>query len=218
MPAPTFPALAAHLCLRPARLRPVVRTAASTARPDHRIHARRLCPSSTRAGSEAHAADGESSPGHRTLLLSLPYRTRNSRRQNAFPAPLYQALPTRLRPAPPRHRSGPAPQRRSPRHRAPYDRKGRQRGQAMTAAGLRSLFRHHRVLSQVRHANPHRARHTFGTDMVRAGMSLPALQRLMGHSQITTTIKYVNLAPEDIWNEYALAIEKRKKLGSELRS
>src|SRR6516164_10066358 len=119
MPAPTFPALAAHLCLRPARLRPVVRTAASTARPDHRIHARRLCPSSTRAGSEAHAADGESSPGHRTLLLSLPYRTRNSRRQNAFPAPLYQALPTRLRPAPPRHRSGPAPQRRSPRHRAP---------------------------------------------------------------------------------------------------
>ena len=96
--------------------------------------------------------------------------------------------------------------------------KGRQRGQAMTAAGLRSLFRHHRVLSQVRHANPHRARHTFGTDMVRAGMSLPALQRLMGHSQITTTIKYVNLAPEDIWNEYALAIEKRKKLGSELRS
>jgi len=96
--------------------------------------------------------------------------------------------------------------------------KGRQRGQPMTAAGLRSLFRHHRVLSQVRHANPHRARHTFGTDMVRAGMSLPALQRLMGHSQITTTMLYVNLAPEDIWNEYALAIEKRKKLGSELQS
>jgi integrase/recombinase XerD len=54
--------------------------------------------------------------------------------------------------------------------------------------------------------------------MVRAGMSLPALQRLMGHSQITTTMLYVNLAPEDIWNEYALAIEKRKKLGSELQS
>jgi integrase/recombinase XerD len=68
--------------------------------------------------------------------------------------------------------------------------KGRQRGQPMTAAGLRSLFRHHRVVSQVRHANPHRARHTFGTDMVRAGMSLPALQRLMGHSQIATTMLY----------------------------
>lgn len=93
--------------------------------------------------------------------------------------------------------------------------KGRQRGQPMTAAGLRSLFRHHRVVSQVRHANPHRARHTFGTDMVRAGMSLPALQRLMGHSQIATTMRYVNLAPQDVWNEYSRAIEKRKQLGLE---
>ena len=41
--------------------------------------------------------------------------------------------------------------------------KGRQRGQPMTAAGLRSLFRHHRLLSQVRHANPHRFRHTSRT-------------------------------------------------------
>lgn len=92
--------------------------------------------------------------------------------------------------------------------------KGRQRGQPMTAAGLRSLFRHHRVLSQVRHANPHRLRHTCGADMVRAGMSLPALQRLMGHSQIATTMLYVELSSQDIWREYARAIEKRKKLGS----
>src|SRR5207247_944775 len=53
--------------------------------------------------------------------------------------------------------------------------KGRHRGQPMTAAGLRSLFRHHRVTSQVPQANPHRFRHTFGADMVRAGISLPAL-------------------------------------------
>jgi integrase/recombinase XerD len=92
--------------------------------------------------------------------------------------------------------------------------KGRQRGQPLTAAGLRSLFRHHRVLSQVRKANPHRMRHTFGADMVRAGMSLPALQQLMGHSQITTTMLYVELAPQDVWREYARAIEKRKALES----
>lgn len=92
--------------------------------------------------------------------------------------------------------------------------KGRQRGQPMSAAGLRSLFRHHRVRSQVHHANPHRCRHTFGADMVRAGMSLPALQRLMGHSQIATTMLYVELAPQDVWREYARAIEKRKALDS----
>ena len=93
--------------------------------------------------------------------------------------------------------------------------KGRQRGQPLTAAGLRSLFRHHRVRSQVRHANPHRFRHSFGRDMVQAGMSLPALQKLMGHAQISTTMLYVELAPRDVWREYARAIEKRKKLGSE---
>ncbi len=93
--------------------------------------------------------------------------------------------------------------------------KGRRRGQPLTAAGLRSLFRHHRLLSQVRQANPHRLRHTCGRDMVQAGMSLPALQRLLGHSQITTTMLYVEIAPQDVWREYARAIEKRKKLGSE---
>ena len=92
--------------------------------------------------------------------------------------------------------------------------KGRQRGRPMTATGLRSLFRHHRVRSRIPHANPHTWRHTFGADMVRAGMSLPALQKLMGHSQISTTLLYVELAPEDVWREYAHAVAKRKALDS----
>jgi site-specific recombinase XerD len=65
--------------------------------------------------------------------------------------------------------------------------KGRSRGLPLTPAGLRSLFRHHRAGSEVSHANPHRFRHTFGADMIRAGISLPALQHLMGHAQIRTT-------------------------------
>ena len=92
--------------------------------------------------------------------------------------------------------------------------KGRHRGQPMTPAGLRSLFRHHRAGSQVSQANPHRFRHTFGADMVRAGISLPALQHLMGHSQIRTTMLYVQLAPNDVWSEYARAVEKRTCLDS----
>ena len=51
--------------------------------------------------------------------------------------------------------------------------KGQQRGQPMSAAGLRSLFR-----------------------------------------QIATTMLYVELAPQDVWREYARAIEKRKALDS----
>jgi integrase/recombinase XerD len=92
--------------------------------------------------------------------------------------------------------------------------KGRRRGQPMTTAGLRSLFRHHRLSSQVAPANPHRFRHTFGADMVRAGISLPALQHLMGHSQIHTTMLYVQLAPLDVWREYARAVSNRARLTS----
>jgi integrase/recombinase XerD len=90
--------------------------------------------------------------------------------------------------------------------------KGLQRGLPMTVAGLRSLFRHHRVRSQVLQANPHRFRHTFGADMVRAGISLPALQQLMGHAQIHTTMLYVQLAPQDVWREYARAVDNRTRL------
>jgi len=87
--------------------------------------------------------------------------------------------------------------------------KGRRRGRPMTAAGLRSLFRHHRLLSRVPEANPHRLRHTFGADMARAGISLPALMHLMGHAHIQTTMLYVQLAPQDVWCEYARAVQQR---------
>jgi site-specific recombinase XerD len=89
--------------------------------------------------------------------------------------------------------------------------KGPHRGLPLTAAGLRSLFRHHRVRSRVPLANPHRFRHTFGADMARAGISLPALQQLMGHRQIQTTMLYVQLAPQDVWREFARAAELRAR-------
>jgi site-specific recombinase XerD len=86
--------------------------------------------------------------------------------------------------------------------------KGSNRGKPMTPAGLRSLFRHHRKQSAVKKANPHRFRHTFGADMVRAGVSIPALMRLMGHSQIQTTMLYVQLSPQDVWHEFHQAVSK----------
>jgi len=92
--------------------------------------------------------------------------------------------------------------------------KGRARGRPMTPAGLRSLFRHHRAGSRIPQANPHRFRHTFGADMVRDGVSLPALQQLMGHAQIRTTMIYAQLAPQDVWREYRHAIEQRTRLGA----
>ncbi len=86
--------------------------------------------------------------------------------------------------------------------------KGEMRGQPMTPAGLRSLFRYHRHSAGVAKANPHRFRHTFGTDMARAGISLPALQRLLGHGHIKTTMIYVELSPKDVWEEFQRVLRK----------
>lgn len=87
--------------------------------------------------------------------------------------------------------------------------KGAARGKPMTPAGLRSLFRHHRQESAVKQGNPHRFRHTFGADMIRAGVSLPALMQLMGHARIQTTLLYIQLSPQDVYAEYARAVARR---------
>jgi len=87
--------------------------------------------------------------------------------------------------------------------------KGPARGTRMTLAGLRSLFRYHRQRTGVRLANPHRFRRTFASDMVRAGISLPALMQLMGHADIQTTLRYVQVTPQDVYLQYARAVAQR---------
>jgi site-specific recombinase XerD len=84
--------------------------------------------------------------------------------------------------------------------------KGRARGSRMTAAGLRSLFRHHRRVTDLSKANPHRFRHTFARDMLCNGVSLPALMQLMGHAKIQTTLVYVQLSAQDVYQQYARAV------------
>jgi integrase/recombinase XerD len=89
--------------------------------------------------------------------------------------------------------------------------KGRARGRRMTLAGLRSLFRHHRRTTGVVKANPHRFRHTFALDMIRAGISLPALMKLLGHAQIHTTMVYIQLTSEDVYQQYARAVARHTR-------
>jgi site-specific recombinase XerD len=44
--------------------------------------------------------------------------------------------------------------------------------------------------------------------MIRAGISLPALMQLMGHAQIQTTLVYVQVTPQDVWEQYARAVAR----------
>jgi integrase/recombinase XerD len=49
-----------------------------------------------------------------------------------------------------------------------------------------------------RPVTPHVLRHTFSVTAIQKGISLPALQRLLGHDRLTTTEIYLNLSPEDV--------------------
>jgi hypothetical protein len=49
-----------------------------------------------------------------------------------------------------------------------------------------------------RKVTPHVLRHTFSVTAVQKGISLPALQRLLGHDHLATTEIYLNLSPEHV--------------------
>ena len=53
-----------------------------------------------------------------------------------------------------------------------------------------------------RPVSPHVLRHTFSVAAVQKGISLPSLQRLLGHDRLTTTEIYLNLSPEDVVREF----------------
>lgn len=48
------------------------------------------------------------------------------------------------------------------------------------------------------HVHPHRFRHTFAVNMLRAGTDLRTLQRLMGHADIRILTRYLNLASDEM--------------------
>ncbi|CAG7640348.1 tyrosine-type recombinase/integrase [Rhodococcus opacus] len=83
--------------------------------------------------------------------------------------------------------------------------KGPNRGQPLTAAGLRTIFRYHRLKAGVPAGHPHALRHTFGTAMAEAGVDLEVMQALLGHAHVDTTARYIHLAPTHVKAEYDAA-------------
>ena len=55
------------------------------------------------------------------------------------------------------------------------------------------------------HVTPHRMRHSFATEMVRLGVSLPALMQLLGHKDISMTLRYVEVTLQDLQREFHAA-------------
>src|SRR5438270_5712235 len=52
---------------------------------------------------------------------------------------------------------------------------------------------------------PHRLRHSFASEMLRLGVSLPALMQLLGHRDIRMTMRYVQVTQQDLQREFHAA-------------
>lgn len=82
------------------------------------------------------------------------------------------------------------------------------------AGGARMSYdRIRRVLTLHSHGLPdparvtsHRLRHTYATEMLSAGMSLPGVMRLLGHRDHHMTLRYTAITPETVSNEYDKAL------------
>src|SRR6202011_3375395 len=52
---------------------------------------------------------------------------------------------------------------------------------------------------------PHQFRHTYGTEMLRAGVSFAAVMKLLGHKSPHMTMEYVEITQQDLQREFHLA-------------
>jgi integrase len=59
---------------------------------------------------------------------------------------------------------------------------------------------------------PHQLRHTYATEMLRAGVSFPALMKLLGHTSPGMTMLYVEVALNDLQREFQQARSKPRYL------
>lgn len=71
-----------------------------------------------------------------------------------------------------------------------------ERGHRMSKHGMRMLFKRLSMRAGI-WVTPHMLRHTYGRDMAKRNLPLPALQCYMGHADIKTTMIYATLEQDD---------------------
>lgn len=85
----------------------------------------------------------------------------------------------------------------------------RPHGRAKLMQSLRARLRESSALTGITAGLvPHQLRHTYATSMLRAGVSLPALMRLLGHHNANMTLIYVEITQLDLHREYQAAQQR----------
>ena len=63
-----------------------------------------------------------------------------------------------------------------------------------------------------KHISLHQLRHSFATELLRGGINLAALMKLLGHKDINMTLRYTGVSLPDIRREYFNAVEKSESI------
>ena len=84
-------------------------------------------------------------------------------------------------------------------------------GKRLTRAAIwQSIKKYVKAAGIAKTVSPHTFRHSFATHLVDGGANLIEIQKLLGHSDISTTEIYVHLSKEFIDSEYMKAFDKKK--------
>lgn len=75
-------------------------------------------------------------------------------------------------------------------------------GRPLTTSGLFHICKRIGGQAGVAGVHPHRFRHTFAVSFLRSGGNLFALQRILGHTTLSMTQRYVSLVADDLRDEH----------------
>lgn len=75
----------------------------------------------------------------------------------------------------------------------------------LSGSGVRTVFRKIQVELGLEQFHPHQLRHQAATMMVRNHVDLESVRRILGHSDITTTSKYLSMSDADLRAKHAVA-------------
>lgn len=75
-------------------------------------------------------------------------------------------------------------------------------GTAMTANGIQKMIKEIAKRAKVAHAHPHKFRRTAATLALKRGMSLNDVRRFLGHTDVDTTLQYIDTSGSDLKLEH----------------